>query len=256
MGFDNEKRRFCSACGAPLTGTPFCGQCGAKVPTTTIQIPVPAAEETVLAVEAVPAVEIVSEPEPVVIPEPVVQIESRPWRFPVASVILMGIVAAWMIIQLFISPYTTWSGIAHACCASAVLVGMIVCRKKRNLIVGFAFLAYALTYLIGTIINYADQLRGGMDISVISMLIVTMIYPLMHIAFSISYLVAKPKIAILKNIMGGFVAGFGLLGTIAMGVALVVSPDISNTMLAFLTYLLYMLPIGLSVILYTPFKKR
>lgn len=243
MSVDNANRRFCSACGAPLTDAPFCGQCGTKVPVMTVEI-------SASVTETAPVVEMIPDP------QPVVQIEARPWRFPVASVILMGIVTAWMVIQLFINQYATWSGIAHVCCAAAVLVGMIVCRKKRNLIVGFAFLTYAGIYLISTSINYADQLRGGIDFSILITLLLVMIYPLSHIAFSISYLVAKPKIAILKNIIGGFLAGFGLLGTIVMGVALITSSNISNSMTAFLSSLLYMLPMGLSVIFYTPFRRR
>lgn len=264
----NEKRRFCSACGAPLTGTPFCGECGAKVPTTTIQIPVIAeaepvyVEEMAAATEPVPvvvapAVEIASEPEPVVIPETVVQITSRPWRLPVASVILMGIVAAWLIIQLFISPYSAWSGVVHACCASAVLVGMIVCQKKRNLIVGFAFLAYACAQMTAFVINMLPQFKSGLDVSAVLMTaIVSAIYCIWYAAFGISYLVAKPKIAILKNIMGGFLTGFGLLGVIAMGILLITGGNRFSAVMSFLSYLLYFMPMGLSVILYTPFKKR
>lgn len=264
----NEKRRFCSACGAPLTGTPFCGECGTKVPTTTIQIPVIAEAEPVyveemaaatepVAVAVAPAVEISSEPEPVVIPETVVQITSRPWRFPVASVVLMGIIVLWLVIQSFINRSVTWNGAVHICCLTAVLVGMIICRKKRNSIVGFAFLAYACAQMTAFVINVLPQFKSGLDVSAVLMTaIVSAIYCIWYAAFGISYLVAKPKIAILKNIMGGFLTGFGLLGVIAMGSLLITGGNQFSDVTSFLLYLLYFTPMGLSVILYTPFKKR
>ena len=134
---------------------------------------------------------------------------------------------------------------------------MIIGRKKRNWIVGSAFLAYACIQIIIYSINMTVQLKSDFNISSILMAVLMGgIYILWYGAFGISYLVARPKIAILKNVMGGLLAGFGLLGTIGLGVSLITAVDKYIVVKSFLQYLLYFTPMGLSVILYTPFKKR
>lgn len=245
MNTDNKNRGFCSACGAPLTGTAFCGHCGAKVVVTAVHTPVPeTTPEVIPTAVAAPVAETVPEQTPA----------TR--KFPLAAVIFMGISTLWFLVQLCIGKVVTWQSIIYVCCSAAILVGMIVCKKKRNLIVGLGFVVYTCAHLIAIIATMINQLRFGLDGFNIVMTTVTgIVYPLCYAAFGISYLVAKPKIAILKNIMGALLLGLGVLGAVAMGIALIATGNVMVAQLSFFNFLFYLIPLSLSVILYTPYKK-
>ena len=237
MENNNENSKVCSVCGTPLTDAPVCSQCGATVAATAQQAPAPAAE-------------IVSDPEPAVPARP------QPWKFPVAAVILTGIAVVWSVILLFISEIVTPFTVIYACCLAAVLAGMIIYKKQRNFIVGFACLVYACAQLIALANSVSLQRDAGLPvITVAAMSIVGAIVILCYAAFAISYLVAKPKIAILKNIMAGFLAAFGLVAVLVMGVAIMASGRMQSATALF-SYLLNYTVLGVGVILYTPFKKR
>lgn len=233
-----ENSKFCSVCGTPLTDAPVCSQCGATVAATAEQAPAPAAE-------------IVSDPEPAVPAIP------QPWKFPVAAVILTGIAVVWSVILLFISEVVTPFTVIYACCLAAVLAGMIIYKKQRNFIVGFACLVYAGAQTVAIINSISSQRDAGAPETTIAIsAIFAAIVILCYAAFAISYLVAKPKIAILKNIMAGFLAAFGLVAVLVMGVAIMASGGMQSTIIAFFNYLLHYTVMGVGAILYTPFKKR
>lgn len=252
MSIDNANRRFCSSCGAPLTDTPFCGQCGTKVPVMAVEI-------SASVTETAPVVELIPDP------QPVVQIGARPWRFPVASVILMAIATLWFIIRLCTATDITPFGVLYMCCTVAVLVGMIICKKKRNLIVGLSFLAYACATLAYMITDINILIQQGADIvSVVILQIFNAVNLLCYVAFGVSYLVAKHKIFVLKIVAGATTICFALFGCLCMVIAAVTTYDLSMDVAshlapyiwAFLGFLLNTIPVGIGVILYTPFKKR
>lgn len=231
----NEKSGFCTSCGAPLTGGAFCGSCGAKV--------------TAAPVAAAPAAE------PILVVDPRTQTAPAAWKFPLASVILVGVAAIWLIITMCTSVY--WPNFLNVACIAAVLVGMIICRKERNLFVGFGFLCMALVSCASAIISFSSYIRAGADIfTTVMMQIFNVTGILCYVACAVAYLVAKPKLAILKLVACAFTAGFNLFGVLCVFVMALMPNTSMAVWLTVLRFLLDTVPLCLGTILYTPFKRR
>lgn len=272
MDSHQKNCRFCSACGAPLTGTPFCGQCGAKVVVTAVHTPEP--QEEVTPVETVaPAVEPVV-PAAVTV-APVVEapvaatlLDEKPAarKFPLISVILMGIlVVVYLISQIPQFRSLSWDGIpslavsfvlscVELCCYAAILVGMMTCKKQRNLVVALGFMVLALCGMIcGPVflVNYMSYYGFGIGYS-LYLSIHSWIGMVFNLLIAVSYLIAKPKAAKLK--MGACIAALGMMFLILV-IDLVIR-RFTGTFASFFNFLLFDATLYVSVLLYTPFKKR
>ena len=256
MDTPHENRSFCSSCGAPLTGGAFCGKCGARIIATTA----PAA-----AVEPVPAAE--PAPAAVAAPEaaPVSVVTTITWKFPLIPVILMGIVFLMNLIPLFAQIGALTSGAAgnlaasfglsfmEVCCLALLIVGMIVCKKERNLIVGFGFLGLAIFSLSGAVLMISNYLSYGFDIATALGVSLSRWVDLLCCALlGIAYLVAKPKLAGLKIAACAIAVGLGLLGQIT---SLIVTHG-DGAAVSFANFLVYTVALYTAALLYTPFKKK
>lgn len=252
MDSSNATQGFCSVCGAPLNGGAFCGSCGAKVVATAVHAPIPEAESAPV-IEVAPVAVATPAEEPVLVAQPA----PRAWKFPLAPVILIGIATIFLFVTMCQGFY--FGNIMSFVCATVVLVGMIVCRKERNLFVGLAFLGMAIVSLVGIIISFSTYLRAGAGIfTALIMQLFTAANVLCYIAYGIVYLVAKPKLAILKIIISALTAGFQFFGLLCVVIVAIVPTVPVSAPVApnLLRFLLYTAPLCLGAILYTPFKKR
>lgn len=267
MDSNQMNSRFCSVCGAPLTDTPFCGQCGAKVVVTAVHTPEP--QEEVTPVETVaPAAKTVA---PVVAAPAVATLQDEKpatWKFPLISAILTGIlVIAYLISLIPQFGRLNWEEIPslavsfvlscmELCCYVAVLVGMMTCKKQRNLAVALGFMVLALCGMIGGpvfFVNYMSYYDFGIGHS-----LYLSIHSWICIAFdlmvAVSYLIAKPKAAKLK--MGACIAALGVKFLIMVIDLIVIRTSFSGFVATFFNFLVYDVALYLSVLLYTPFKKQ
>lgn len=278
MENSNENRRFCSACGAILTGTNFCGECGAKVLITAVHTPEP--QEEVMPVETVaPAVESVVPAERMV--APVVEapaaatlLDEKPaaWKFPLISVILMGILVIMHMIELLpqlgsLGSFLNWNGIAQLaatfvlscvemCCYIALLIGMMACKKQRNVVVALGFIMLTLCGMIGgpvRIASYMSNYGFGFGYS-LYLSIHSWIGILFNLLIAVSYLIAKPKAAKLK--MAACIAVLGVKFLILGIDLIIIRASLSDFIASFFNFLISDVALYLSVLLYTPFKKR
>jgi hypothetical protein len=253
MSTDNKNRGFCSACGAPLTGTAFCGHCGAKVVVTAVHTPVPeTTPEVIPAAVAAPVAETVPEQTPA----------TR--KFPLVSVILMGIVTLMSLIPLignigninsqFLITFVLL--LLEACCFSMVLAGMIVGKKERNLLVAFGFLMLSLWSLASAVASVFQYLLYGLDIRLLLTLLIescvnNLLYCFAYALIAATYFAAKPKLSGLKTAV--------CIVALAVRFLMITVPVIiygGGDFLGYLiNYLLLDVPVFLSVLLYTPYKK-
>lgn len=261
-----EKPVFCSACGAPLQGGAFCGQCGAEIVVTTVHKPAPAAEAAP-APEVVPAVEAAPVAVDVPVKAPVSSLDAAPapWKFPLVSVILMGIVFLMTLIPLFsqfgaLTPGATGSlsasfglSITEVCCLAVLIVGMIVCKKPRNLMVAITFLVMSMMRISGAALIISSYLSYGFDIATaLGASLLNWVDCLCFILIGVAYLVARPKIAGLKIAACATAVGFGLLTKIVS--VIVLKGDGAVALLS--DFLLYTVALYAAALLYTPFRKK
>ena len=260
MDTPRENHSFCSSCGAPLTGGAFCGKCGAKIIASTA--PVTAAEPTPA---PVPAPVAVAAPAPESAPAASLATEPSKWKFPLVSVILMGIVFLMNLIPLFAQILALAPGAAgnivasfglsctEVCCLALIIVGMIVCKKERNLIVGFGFLGLAIFSLSGAVLMISNYLSYGFDIAIVLGASLYLWIDCLYFALiGLAYLVAKPKLSGLKLAACIIPIGLGLLRQAAY---LIVNKG-SGAAVSLANFLCYTVMLYVAVMLYTPFKKK
>ena len=260
MDTPRKNHSFCSSCGAPLTGGAFCGKCGAKIIASTA--PVTAAEPTPAPVPAPVAVAA-----PTLESAPAVSLAAEPskWKFPLVSVILMGIVFLMNLIPLFaqilaLAPGATGNLAAsfglsctEVCCLALIIVGMIICKKPRNLMVAITFLGMAMLSISGVVMAISNYLSYGFDIAtVLGASLFLWIDCLCFALIGLAYLVAKPKLSGLKVAACIIPIGLGLLRQAAY---LIVIKG-SGAAASFASFLCYTVMLYVAVMLYTPFKKK
>lgn len=260
MEYSDENRRFCSACGAPLTGTPFCGQCGAKVRITAVHTSEPQ-EEKIPEKKITPGVEA---------PAVATLLDEKPAarKFPLISVILLGILVVACLISLIPQfKSVSWEGIpslavsfalscVELCCYVTALVGMMTCKKQRNLVFALGFMVLALCGMIGgpvVWVNYMSYYGFGIGYS-LYLSIYSWIGILFNLLIAVSYLIAKPKAAKLK--MAACIAVLGVKFLILGIDLIIIRSSFSDFIASFFNFLIYDVVLYLSVLLYTPFKKR
>ena len=263
MEHGNENRRFCSACGALLTGTNFCGECGAKILITAVHTPAPQ--------EAVTPAKTVAEPVAPAVAEPVATLlDEKPaaWKFPLISVILMGILVIMHMIELLPQfKYLSWDGIPYLavsfvlscvelCCYAVVLVGMMTCKKQRNVVVALGFIMLTLCGMIGgpaLIASYMSNYGFGFGNS-LYFSIHSWIGILFNLLIAVSYLIAKPKATKLK--MATCIAILGI-NFLILGIDLIIMrASFSDFIISFFNFLIFDAALYVSALLYTPFKKQ
>ena len=253
------KKTFCTACGAELApGVAFCGACGSAAAAPAAEpAPVEAAapvEEPVPVEVAAPAEEPVpvevaapaEEPVPVEVVAPAAPAKA----FPLVSVILTGVAA----LMAFIAMCGRFSflNFMEFSCLGALIAGMIVIKKDKNLIVSIGFLALAFFGMIGGFITFSNYIRWGM--SVIAAMLVLMLSTvtwLCNAAIGVSHLIAKPKLALIKTLSCAVAVGFDFL---LMIVSLIVLRGNGAGSLIF-TFLLQTVTLYAGALLYTPYKK-
>ena len=260
MDTPRENHSFCSSCGAPLTGGAFCGKCGAKIIASTA--PVTAAEPTPA---PVPAPVAVAAPAPESAPAVSLAAEPSKWKFPLVSVILMGIVFLMNLIPLFAQILALAPGAAdniaasfglsctEVCCLALIIVGMIICKKPRNLMVALTFLGMAMLSISGAVMAISNYLSYGFDIATaLGASLYLWIDCLCFALIGLAYLVAKPKITGLKTLACIISIAFGLLGLVAS----IIVEQGSGAFISIVHYLLTTVALYIAVLLYTPFKKK
>ena len=142
---------FCVKCGQELPGdAAFCSACGAVAhkPKTA-----PVAE-TVPLMEYSPCEQTAPLVQPPVFERTVSLVEEapvKPYRFPVAALVFMGMTLMYFLF-LFLRDAVIGLNIGNAffdCTVYAVpVLGLIICKKPRNLLFGFGFLAIFLWKMI------------------------------------------------------------------------------------------------------------
>ena len=204
---------FCVKCGQELPGdAAFCSACGAVAhkPKTA-----PVAE-TVPLMECSPYEQTAPLAQPPVFERTVSLVEEapvKPYRFPVAPLIFVGMALMYYFI-IFIgyvannySANSLFTSFLECTGYTLAVLGLILCRNKRNLLFGFGFMAVALTYGIYFIRN----------ISYNSQAIYIIVNSLKFLSFAMigtSYLVAKPGIRALKIVFCIMLLLFGFIGYI------------------------------------------
>ena len=283
---------YCSACGAPLSGGAFCSQCGAKVIATAVHMPAPAdevlpAEAPTPVEEPVPVAEPapVTEPIPVVEPVPVtepapvaepVPAESlaTPWKFPLASVILLGIVLLMNLSSMFSTltfrldtiTFDSLSfsllcdlfadliqGLLPVCFVGMLMVGMIVCRRQRNLFVAITFLMMSPILFINTVISVIENLSWGMEpIDLVLFFAPAVLSCLYYVVFGMTYLIAKPWCTIVK---AAACTVFLALDFLLILITLITYQGY-GAVGVITNFLLYTASFYVAVFLFTPFQRK
>lgn len=140
---------FCVKCGQELPGdAAFCSACGA----VTHKPKTAPVAETVPLMEYSPYEQTAPLAQPPVFERTVSLVEEapiKPYRFPVAALVFMGMTLLYFLF-LFLRAAVNGYNIGNAffyCTAYAVpVLGLITCKKPRNLLFGFGFLAI---FLVG-----------------------------------------------------------------------------------------------------------
>lgn len=242
-----ENFGFCTACGAQLTGTAYCGNCGAKAPERKVE-EVPA--EIVAPVDPVAPEVPVAPAEPVVIEPAAPAAAPANKAFPLVPVILIGVAALMAFISM--CGRFTFLNFMEFSCLSGLIVGMILCKKEQNLIVAIGFLALAFFGLIGDFVTMSRNISYGLPVlSAVLSLVFSMLFWLCDAAIGFTYLAAKPKMAVLKTLACAVAVGYSF---ICMICALIVSRGSGAGSLIF-TFLLQTTTLYAGALLYTPYKK-
>ena len=281
-------KAFCTSCGAELmNGATFCAACGAQQGAAAVaeEAPVVDAAPVVAApvveeapvVEAAPVVEeellLDSVPvdipvaEPVVMPAPAVDVlpvvEEAPapvaaapaaaWKFPIVPMIFTGLTTLLVFINLFVNNYgfsDFFTKLLDFVPYVLLVVGLIVCKKERNVLFGVGYLAFSVLGFISLMITIANFVNMGVGAGTVAVQVLMNLLTLLpYMLIGVSYLVAKPGMRVLKTIFAIFVMVLGFISFIA---SMVTYPSFS----AFLNFVFYTVLPMLAVLLYTPFKKK
>ncbi len=223
------KAAFCSNCGAPLkAGSQFCTGCGTKVDGTA-PAPAPAVEpaaEAVVIPPVQPAAEPVvletpvpaAEPVPATVAAPVAApapaAEPAPYKFPIAPLIMVGLVTFYQFIMLFVGNYnfgTFFSKFLNFAPYVLLVISLIVSKKDKNPLFGIGFLAFAAMGFISFFINLVTYTRMGIGISDVAASMLVGLFGLVPMALiGIHYLVGKAKalkiIGVILQLLLGFIA--------------------------------------------------
>lgn len=273
------KKTFCTSCGSELApGAVFCTNCGAQVGAP---VAAPAPEAAPLVAEpvvAAPAPEVIPEPvaapvtevvpEPVaapapeVVPEPVAAPvtvaepapasslagEASGWKFPLVPVILVGVAALYQFIVMcgwgnFFFDFMNLSALA------AVIVGMILCKKEKNLITAIGFLALAGMGFISTFVGFVQTVAWRPGYAIFAFLFGTVAWAA-DAGIGVTYLLGKEKLANLKTLAAALGAGIAFLSLFSLSFV------VHNFGWQLLGFLFYAVPLYLAAILYTPFQKN
>ena len=263
------KAAFCTNCGAALKeGAQFCSGCGTKVagaapapapvfepvPEAIVVPPVQSEEEPVVPEAPTP----VAEPTPVVPvaePTPVAPVaveapsSAAPTsaKFPLIPVILAGVAALYTFIVMcgWGNFFFDFMGLGVL---AAVIVGMILCKKEKNLITAIGFLAMAGLGFLSTFIGFIRAVSWRPGYAIFAFLFGSVAW-IANAGIGVSYLIAKPKLANLKTLGAALGAGIALLSLFSLSF---VTHSFGWQLLEFL---FYVLPLYAAAILYTPFKK-
>lgn len=226
MDQTNQNFGFCTSCGAALTGGAFCAACGAKVVTAAATTPVE---------EAAPAA------------EPIASAKA----FPLVPVILTGVAALMAFIAM--CGRFTFLNFMEFSCLSALIVGMIVFKKDKNLIVAIGFFALAIFGMIGSFVSFANNIMYGISnigVGIFTLMLGSVAW-LCDAAIGVTYLLAKPKLAVFKTLACAAAVGFGFL---TMIISLIVMRGRGAGSLIF-TFLLQTATLYAGALLYTPYQK-
>ncbi len=257
---------FCTNCGQELTpGNAFCPSCGAKqevvpapeayaapvapavnyyeAPADNGYAPAPANsynEAPVNYYNEAP-VNYYNEPSYDNYRKPVAPVAApaAPYKFPLVPLILMGIAAMYAFISLF-SGYSFLEDFLRFTPYVLLVVGLITCRKEKNVLFGVGFLVYAGITFLSLLMYSGYYFYSALDI------VVSLFTIAATILIGVSYLVAKPAMRVLKMIAAIVSLAFSFISFIS-----------------YIEYINYIYFINLvcgalpfvAVILYTPFKK-
>ena len=241
---------FCIKCGQELPGdAAFCGSCGAAVykaaPTPVQEETVPAWEETAPLFETS-------------VPEAAPTLAEKPFRFPIAPMIFVGMALMYYFI-IFIGyvadnyhARSLFTSFLECTGYALVVVGLIISRDKRNLLVGLGFMAVALVYGIYFIRSISFN-------SNTIYIIVNFFKFLSFAMIGTSYLVAKPGIRALKIVFCIMLLFFGFIGYIYNVVNILDSLRWYSTgyvIRSIMAFPLGVLCPALAAFTYTPYKEE
>ena len=137
-------------------------------------------------------------------------------------------------------------------CFAAVIVGMIIWKKEKNIIVAAGFLAMAFFSMIGSFTGLIRNIQYGFNVGValVSFMFGSMTW-LCNAGIGLTYLFGKPKLAVLKTLACALTVGFSFLTMIIM----IISQRGHGAGWQIFTFLLGTVPLYLGTILYTPYQK-
>lgn len=285
MDQSNQQRRFCTNCGAPLSGGAFCTNCGTRLDpqpqaapvVNPIPIPIPI---PVPAPVVVPVPEVV--PVPVAGPESVIYVAPSPEQpvyespvpesvafagpaavntlvpktSPLLPLILFGVAALYQFIMAFVEFVQLFDFFANPsefayhflklAPFAALIVGLVVfTKKKKNYIVAAGFFALALYGLI----DCFDSLTGdAIGYSIFAFLFL-FTAAAAYAGIAITYLLGKPSLSALKTL--------GALGVVGMAFLMLIinSAVWGSFWLRLLEFLFCTTPVCTAAILYTPYQE-
>lgn len=246
MNNTSTGRNFCSHCGAKLdVDARFCSNCGA------MQEAAPVQETEVL---APPAPAYTPEPTPVAVEAP-----ASGFRFPVAPLIFASIAAFYYLYILFFKSYNSFgTNLLYFTPYVLMVLGLILCKKEKNILFGVAFLMMGGVELIYWLYNtfvhnyYFSRPEFFVDVLIyLPQLIFTAL-------IGIPYLTGRASAKGMKNSFAAWVIVLSfhvMLFTCIRYSAYYRLPTQLYTRLV-LSFALLTLPSMIAALAYTPFKKQ
>ena len=138
---------------------------------------------------------------------------------------------------------------------AGIIVGMIIWKKEKNIIVAASFLAMAFFAMISSFAGMTNNIRYGVNVAVALLtFMMSSVGWLCNAAIGLTYLFAKPKLATLKTLACALALGFGFLTMIILVITYAVQ-HYGGIGWQIFSFLLSSIPLYLGTILYTPYKK-
>lgn len=194
------QRVFCTQCGTELSGNAaFCSACGAPVAPAPQAAPVAqptpvAAANPYAATFSAPAME-----------TPPSHLAEKP-AFPLISVIMLG-VSAFIAFMSFCISNLSFLGFMEFSAISAIVVGMILDKKEKKLIVAIGFLALAFFTFLSSITSFSGSYFWTPGRNILSLLWNSFTWMAIA-AIGVFFLIGKNKLKILKIV--GCAVGLGM----------------------------------------------
>ena len=247
-------KAFCTSCGNWLTdNSPFCTSCGAKVDASAVYAAPSAPTYAPPAPTYAPPAPAYVPPAAPIYTAPVK--ESKKTRFPAAPMVFLVMMILYSIISFFTYSRVYVGNMLQWTELTLMFVGLIVFRKRTNILFGAALVLMAIIGMINSFQYYPAYyyLFRYMDEN---LLVVLQLLPYLFILIvGISYFIPAKVMFVFKTIFSIF---YLVYSTIAFFVNLVNILDYNRYAdpgSIVLSFFMYTLPFALAMITYSPSKQ-